>query len=149
MTQPGVLGRLLTSGICERFPNLKFVSVETGFGQFPFYLEMLDWYWKQYNGSKILPLLPSEYFRRQCFATYWFERSTLDHLPLYPDNFMFSTDFPHGTSLSPGPCGGTTLTPAEYAAAGHSVLDPATRTKALSGNAAAIYKLDLTAPVRS
>jgi uncharacterized protein len=149
MTQPGVLGRLLTSGICERFPNLKFVSVETGFGQFPFYLEMLDWYWRQYNGATMLPLLPSEYFRRQCFATYWFEQSTLERLPLYPDNFMFSTDFPHGTSLSPGPCGGTTLKPYEYAAVGHSSLDPAIRTKALSGNAAAIYKLDLdvAAPV--
>lgn len=146
MTQPGVLGRLLTSGICERFPRLKFVSVETGFGQFPFYLEMLDWYWKQYNGGEFLPLLPSEYFKRQCFATYWFEKSTLSALPLYPDNFMFSTDFPHGTSLSPGPCGGTTLIPAEYAALGHSALDPEIRTKALSGNAAAIYKLDLSVP---
>lgn len=147
MTQPGVLGRLLTSGICERFPRLRFVSVETGFGQFPFYLEMLDWYWKQYNGGKILPLLPSEYFRRQCFATYWFERSTLEQLRLYPDNFMFSTDYPHGTSLSPGPCGGTTLKPSEYAALGHSSLDPALRTKVLSTNAAALYKLDLAAPI--
>jgi uncharacterized protein len=149
MAQPGLIGRLLTSGLCERFPRLKFVSVETGFGQFPFYLEMLDWYWKQYNGSSVLPLLPSEYFRRQCFASYWFEQSTLDKLPLYPDNFMFSTDFPHGTSLSPGPCGGTTLTPAEYARQGHSSLDPALRAKVLSGNAAAVYKLDLPVPVLS
>lgn len=146
LTQPGVMGRLLTSGICERFPRLKFVSVETGFGHFPFYLEMLDWYWKQYNGGEILPMLPSEYFRRQCYATYWFEKSTLDKLPLYPDNFMFSTDFPHGTSLSPGPCGGTTLTPLEYAKSGHSALDPVIRTKALSANAASIYKLDLGVP---
>lgn len=149
MTQPGVLGRLLTSGICERFPKLKFVSVETGFGQFPFFLETLDWYWRQYNGTQVLPLLPSEYFRRQCFATYWFEQSTLEQLPLYADNFMFSTDFPHGTSLSPGPCGGTTLTPSEYAAAGHSSLDPTLRTKVLSTNAQAIYKLDLTTAVPS
>lgn len=146
MTQPGVLGRLLTSGICERFPTLKFVSVETGFGQFPFYLEMLDWYWRQYGGHHIYPLLPSEYFRRQCFATYWFEQSTLERLTLYPDNFMFSTDFPHGTSLSPGPCGGTTLKPYEYVQGGHGSLDPSTRTKTLSGNAAAIYKLDIPSP---
>lgn len=149
MAQPGLIGRLLTSGLCERFPRLKFVSVETGFGQFPFYLEMLDWYWKQYNGSSVLPLLPSEYFRRQCFASYWFEQSTLDKLPLYPDNFMFSTDFPHGTSLSPGPCGGTTLTPAQYARQGHSGLDPTLRAKVLSGNAAAVYNLDLAVPALS
>jgi uncharacterized protein len=149
MGQLGLIGRLLTSGLCERFPRLRFVSVETGFGQFPFYLEMLDWYWKQYNGSAVLPLLPSEYFRRQCYASYWFEQSTLDKLPLYPNNFMFSTDFPHGTSLSPGPCGGTTLTPAEFARQGHSSLDPALRTKVLSGNATAVYKLDLPVPVPS
>jgi predicted TIM-barrel fold metal-dependent hydrolase len=56
---------------------------------------------------------------------------------------MFSTDFPHGTSLSPGPCGGTTLKPNEYAAQGHAALDPELRAKVLSGNAAAIYKLNI------
>ena len=144
MTQPGVIGRLLTSGVCDRFPNLKFVSIETGFGHFPFYLEMLDWYWRQYGNATNLPLLPSEYFKRQCYATYWFEQSTLSGLSLYPDNFMFSTDFPHGTSLSPGPCGGTTLKPFEYAEKGHATLNPALRTKVLSGNAARIYKLEIS-----
>ena len=143
MAQPGVLGRLLVSGLCEKFPKLKLVSVETGFGHFTFYLEMLDWYWRQYGNAKAFPLLPSEYFKRQCYGTYWFEQKTLPGLSVYPDNFMFSTDFPHGTSLSPGPFGGTTLKPFEYVAEGHAPLDAGLRAKVLSGNAAAIYKLDL------
>ena len=48
-------------------------------------------------------MLPSEYFRRQCYGTFWFERVTLPLLETYPDNFMFETDYPHPTSMSPGP----------------------------------------------
>ena len=49
-------------------------------------------------------LLPSEYLYRQVYGMYWFERqamrSVIDQLE---DNLMFETDFPHATSLSPGP----------------------------------------------
>ena len=49
-------------------------------------------------------LLPSEYLKRQVYGMFWFEReavrSVIDQLA---DNLMFETDFPHATSLSPGP----------------------------------------------
>jgi hypothetical protein len=49
-------------------------------------------------------LLPSEYLRRQIFGMYWFERQSLRSvIDLLADNLMFETDFPHATSLSPGP----------------------------------------------
>jgi hypothetical protein len=48
-------------------------------------------------------LLPSEYFRRQIYGTFWFEYHVGRFVDLYPDNFMFETDYPHPTSLSPGP----------------------------------------------
>ena len=48
-------------------------------------------------------LLPSEYFLRQVYCTFWFETTTLRLLEEYQDNVMFETDFPHPTSLSPGP----------------------------------------------
>ena len=139
-----LLGQILVSGLCERFPTLKLVSVETGFGHIPFYLEALDWHWKTYGNHNALPLCPSEYFKRQCYGTYWFEKAQLRDLDLYPDNFMFSTDFPHGTSVAPGPCGGTQLTPREYAAEGHAQLDPVLREKALFRNAVEIYNLDVS-----
>lgn len=142
MRQSEVLGDLLVSGLCERFPRLKLVSVETGFGHLPFYLEALDWQWKAW-GNRSLPLLPSEYFTRQCFCTFWFDRVSLPLLAAYPDNFMFSTDYPHPTSLSPGPCGGTELMPSDWVAEAFSAIDPALAAKALYGNAAKIYGLDL------
>ncbi len=46
---------------------------------------------------------PSEYFRRQIYGMFWFEESTLPLFGRFADNVMFETDFPHTTSLSPGP----------------------------------------------
>ena len=143
VTQDDLLGQILLSGLCEKFPQLKLVNVETGFAHVPFYLEALDWHLRAYGNANPLRLLPSEYFKRQCYGTYWFEQKTLRDLDLYPDNFMFSTDFPHGTSLAPGPYAGTTLMPFRFAAEGHAALDPVVRDKALSRNAAALYKLDI------
>jgi hypothetical protein len=50
-----------------------------------------------------LQLRPKEYFRRQIFASYWFEsdpRYAIEKLG--EDNIMFETDFPHPTCLYPG-----------------------------------------------
>ena len=48
--------------------------------------------------------MPSFYFRRQVYGMFWFETESLKRqVDLFPDNLMFETDFPHPTSLSPGP----------------------------------------------
>jgi uncharacterized protein len=143
MSQNYILGEILTSGVCERFPRLKFVNVETGFGHIPFYLEALDWHYRIYGNPNDLPMPPSEYFRRQCYGTYWYEKDALRLLDLYPDNFMFSTDYPHSTSLAPGPCGGTTEMPSDYFAETHKGLSDELREKVSFGNANALYKLGL------
>jgi len=98
---------LIIAGICHRFPRLQFVSVESGAGYLPFLLETLDWQWVNLGMRRSHPeldLLPSEYFRRQINASFWFEeRSGLQQaLDLYPDNFFYETDYPHPTSISPG-----------------------------------------------
>jgi predicted TIM-barrel fold metal-dependent hydrolase len=103
-------GDLLGSGVLPRFPDLKFVSVETGIGWIPFLLESADWAYllstrpaKDRYTTRHLDgeLLPSELFARQVYATYWFEfvapTYLVDSLPI--DNIMFETDFPHVASL--------------------------------------------------
>jgi predicted TIM-barrel fold metal-dependent hydrolase len=139
IAQADVLGRLLTSDLCERFPELNLVSVETGFGHIPFYLECLDWHWLAYGNEK-RSLLPSEYFRRQCYGTFWFERQTLPLLSLYPDNFMFSTDYPHSTGGSPGPCSPADL-PSQYVKQAFAGIDPEIAQKAVQGTAERLYHL--------
>lgn len=100
------IAEVVLSGVCHRYPDLKFVSVENGAGWLPFLAETMDWQWLNVGAHKDYPerLLPSEYMRRQIFGMYWFEnesvRSVIDKLE---DNLMFETDFPHATSLSPGP----------------------------------------------
>jgi predicted TIM-barrel fold metal-dependent hydrolase len=95
------IAKLILFGVCDRFPNLPFVSVESGFGFVPFLIEALDWQWKHTNGPARAPerLLPSEYFRRQIYTMFWFEQTTLAQLPDWADNAMFETDYPHNTSL--------------------------------------------------
>jgi predicted TIM-barrel fold metal-dependent hydrolase len=139
-----LVGQIVTSGVCERFPRLKFVSVESGFGYLPFYLEALDWSWRTGGATFTGELLPSEYFRRQCYGTLWFETTTLPLLEVYPDNFMFSTDFPHPTSLSPGPASPSYL-PIDHIHKYYGKLDSQIRARVLGDNAAAIYKLDRNA----
>jgi len=96
---------VIMDGICRRFPRLRFVSIESGFGYLPFLLESLDWQWHNSGAGKEQPNepLPSEIFRRQVYGAFWHERSSLSLLPLLADNVMFETDYPHPTSLSPGP----------------------------------------------
>ena len=99
------VGNLIYSGIPERFPDLKFVSVESGVGWLPFFLEMLDQQLPETAPNELadLSLLPSEYFRRQFFGCFWFERSTIKPTVDFLGNscLMFETDFPHPTCLYP------------------------------------------------
>jgi predicted TIM-barrel fold metal-dependent hydrolase len=102
------IGTLLVSDVFERFPRLQVVSVESGWGYLPYLIESLDWQWRNSSGPITYPnrRLPSEKFFTNMYGTFWFERQTLDMLkvqPEYADRIMFETDFPHQTSLSPGP----------------------------------------------
>jgi uncharacterized protein len=106
MSNAQAIATVLLSGVCARFPTLNFVSVESGASWLPFLIEALDWQWKN-SGAAITfkdRELPSFYFRRQVFGSFWFESSLLrEAIRQFPDNIMFETDFPHPTSLSPGP----------------------------------------------
>ena len=139
------IARLTCGGICHRFPELKFVSVESGIGWIPFALASLDWQWLNCGVFKEHPeyeLLPSEYFRRQIYGCFWFEQeSALSAIEqLGPDNVLYETDFPHPTSMSPGPASAAT-TPREYLQATFANVDDESMTKILYGNAAKLYGL--------
>jgi predicted TIM-barrel fold metal-dependent hydrolase len=94
---------LTAGGVCARFPRLKMVSVESGFGYIPFLLELLDFHWRNMapRGTPRDELLPSEYFRRQMYGTFWFEGSSAPLMEAWEDQLMFQTDFPHRGGLTP------------------------------------------------
>ena len=127
------------SGMFDRHPNLKMVSVESGIGWVPFMLEAMD-YELEENAPKWFDKLrkrPSEYFRDNWYATFWFEtgRGDLQHLidAVGEDNVMFETDFPHPTCLHPDPVGVMRERTAS--------LRPETRRKVMGENAAKLYRI--------
>lgn len=137
------ISQLLVFGACERFPRLKFVSVESGFGFIPYLMEMLDWQWLNSGGHKKYPnrLMPSEYFKRQVYGTFWFEKDTLALLDGYEDNAMFETDYPHATSLTPGPAS-YSAKPSEVVQANMAGVSLEVTHKVLHDNAAKLYGLE-------
>jgi len=138
-----ILANLVFSGVLERFPTVKFVSVESGIGWIPFFLESLDYQLEESAPSVVdqLSLRPSEYFRRQVYGCFWFESTSLEPVidVLGADNVLFETDYPHPTCLYPDP-----LPRAAAAVAG---LDDATVRKIMQDNAAALYRIELPVTV--
>lgn len=138
---------LIFGGICQRFPELQFVSVESGVGWIPFLLESMDWQWHNTGVAKEHPefeLLPSEYFARQIYGCFWYEtkpaRAAIDQLGA--DHILFETDFPHPTGMTPGPASAAT-TPREHIEAHFADLPRGDLEKILYKNAARLYHLDL------
>jgi predicted TIM-barrel fold metal-dependent hydrolase len=133
------------SGLCHRHPRLNVVSVESGAGWLLFLMESLDWHWKAFGAKNAQPQmeLPSFYVRRQVYGSFWFENESLRAVaePLQ-DNIMLESDFPHGTSLSPGPASPAEV-PRVMADNTLAGLPESVRAKLLYGNAARVYGIDV------
>ena len=138
---------VIIGGICHRFPALNFVSVESGVSWIPFVLQALDWQWRNFGAHLEHPdfdLLPSEYFRRQVYGCFWFERgeslrAALDCLG--PDNILYESDFPHPTCMSPGPAT-EAVEPREYITRELvPLVSPDVLRKLVHDNATRVYNL--------
>ena len=148
MSNANAITELIVSGLCERYPRLNFVSVESGFGYVPYLIEALDWQWVNYGAAKAHTgwLLPSEYFRRQIYSTFWFEQQALSAMvERYPDNTMFETDFPHPTCIAPGPAS-LTDSARNVIEANLGGLDESLVRKLVSENAARVYGITPACP---
>ena len=135
---------LLLCGVCARYPELRFVSVESGLGWIPFVLESCDYHFKKGRVDKEKPefgdLLPSDLFHRQVYVNFWFEKLQPWHIDaIGADNILFETDFPHPTCLA-----GDQITRAIDVGLGDQPQE--VREKVLWRNAARLYDLDLDDP---
>jgi predicted TIM-barrel fold metal-dependent hydrolase len=144
MRNAWAIGSIITSGLCHRYPGINFVSVESGGSWLPFVMESLDWHWKNLGAQARYKdmELPSFYLRRQILGSFWFERESIRRMvDLLPDNLMFETDFPHPTSLSPGPASAA-RNPRLMAQAAMEGVAPDIVRKVMYENAARVYGLD-------
>lgn len=129
------LVNICASGVGERFPELKFGSVEAGIGWLPWMLDAMDEaYLKHHFWVKPkLKALPSDYFRAKGFATFGEDRPGLALLEEYglQDNFMWANDYPHHE--------GTWPHSGEAIERQMGKLSESTRAKVLGENAARVF----------
>ena len=95
---------IIQSGVCERFPGLRFVVTEFEAGWVGIMLKRLDWGYIRAGGEKVsgLPLLPSEYWNRNFRVS--FEDDPLGIMTkdfIGTSTMMWGSDYPHGDSVFP------------------------------------------------
>jgi predicted TIM-barrel fold metal-dependent hydrolase len=130
------LAELLCQGVAHRHPRLKFVVAEFNTGWIAHWLDRLDQAVRRTPeaAADCLDLLPSEYWRRQFFATFEDDRAgVLTRELVGVNNLMWANDYPHLDST--WPCS-------------HQILDeilcdvPAGQRRIMThDNAAALYRL--------
>ena len=99
----------ILSGILERFPRLKLISAELNCGWLAYFLQRMDKTFEsrgeRLRGSPFptkLTMKPSEYFRRQLYATFIDDRFGVAHRhEIGVGNLLWSSDFPHSATFWP------------------------------------------------
>jgi predicted TIM-barrel fold metal-dependent hydrolase len=99
---PIILFKMIASGVFERFPDLRFVGTEVHTGWIPYYLERFDESVMRNRRDWGLPLLPSEYFRRNVSVVYIVDEvGAANRYDIGVGNIMWGPDFPHSSSSWP------------------------------------------------
>jgi predicted TIM-barrel fold metal-dependent hydrolase len=133
------IANICASGVAEQFPTLRFGTVEAGIGWVAWALQAMDEACKKHHMfvRPELELLPSEYFKRQGFASFQEDKAGLDLARGHDlvDNFLWANDFPHHE--------GTWPHSAEAIERTMGQLDDAERARILGLNSAEIFKLPI------
>lgn len=93
------VANLCASGVLERFPKLRFATIEAGIGWVPWALQAMDEAYSKHHMwvRPKLKKLPSEYFRDQGFASFQEDAAGLalarEHRLI--DCFLWANDYPH------------------------------------------------------
>ncbi len=93
------VANLCASGVLERFPKLRFASIEAGIGWVPWALQAMDEAYVKHHmwAYPKLKKMPSEYFHSNGFASFQEDQPGLDLAEKYnlTTNFMWANDYPH------------------------------------------------------
>jgi uncharacterized protein len=98
---------LTAGGVCQRFPGAKFIFLEANGGWIVPWLERLDHHCKKFQWEvPDLEMLPSEFFRRQCWISFDPDESMLGFTANSPlvgaDRIIWASDYPHPDAKFPG-----------------------------------------------
>jgi predicted TIM-barrel fold metal-dependent hydrolase len=133
------LAVLLASGVFERFPGLRFVTVEADIGWIPWLLEALDTASNKHHMwvRPVLDQAPSHYWYSNCYAAFIEDKVGLELARTHHliDNILWSNDYPHHEGTWPH------SPPAMERSLQH--FDDSERAKLLGLNAAKLFKFDV------
>jgi predicted TIM-barrel fold metal-dependent hydrolase len=129
---------LTMGGVCERFPGLKAIFLEANGGWLVPWLERLDHHVRKFPWEMgHLRLLPSEYFRRQCWISFDPDETMLAFTARSPlcgaDRIIWASDYPHPDAKFPGVT--------DELAAALAELSPEERRTVTSESAKALYSI--------
>ena len=129
------VANLCASGVLERFPRLRFATIEAGIGWLPWLLTAMDEAYHKHHFwvRPKLAKLPSEYFRLHGMASFQEDPPGLDLAERYRlvDNLMWGNDYPHHEGTWPHSAQAIERT--------MSRLDDGARAKVLGLNAARFF----------
>jgi uncharacterized protein len=100
-----LIGMFIYTGVFDRFPALKMVSVEADAGWVPHMAYRMDHKYKiqrHYMGSTVLKNMPSDYFFENVYLTFQDDYVAFRaHDLMNPKRLLWATDFPHADSTYP------------------------------------------------
>ena len=97
-----IIMEIIYGGVLEAHPALKIVIGESGIGWIPYILEHMDLEWEDQFKDLTLTMKPSDYWRRQCHATYQSDPIGIRLLDILgEENVMWGSDFPHPDGVWP------------------------------------------------
>lgn len=100
------VANLCASGVFDRFPKLRFVTVESGIGWVPWFIAAMDEAYKKHHfwvKPKLKHGLPSDYYKAHFAATFAEDPIGLKLGREYGllNNFLWATDYPHNEGSFP------------------------------------------------
>jgi predicted TIM-barrel fold metal-dependent hydrolase len=99
-----ILAAIIGAAVLERYPNLRIVFGESGIGWIPYALDRMDFEWEDRFRDLGLTMAPSDYWKRQCKATFQFDKigTWEKSLEVLGDNtVMWASDYPHTDGIWP------------------------------------------------
>ena len=102
MNLVNIVAAIIGAAVLERYPNIRIALGESGIGWLPYALDRMDFEWEDRFHDLGLKMKPSDYWRRQCKATFQFDRigtKLIDDMGV--ETLMWGSDYPHGDGVWP------------------------------------------------
>jgi predicted TIM-barrel fold metal-dependent hydrolase len=134
------VANLCASGVLDRFPKLRFGTIEAGAGWVPWFLKSMDEGYKKHHmwvRPKLKNGLPSDYYRAHAVASFADDPVAMELVERHglENNFVWGNDYPHHEGTFPHSMQAIERT------MGHLKED--TRAKVLGLNAARVFRFEI------